>query len=120
MIIKIVHHATVSKRGVRGKGGEVVPKREVLIDGVDEAQYERVACHSAVELWNLVHEFSSGEATCYGPDIESVDQAVDPPAFEAVLIQALRGNVHECLVAVDASVFFMNENGKTVDKVVCQ
>ena len=97
MIVKIMHRETT------------------LIDGVDEVQHKKVTPTNGQELSDLAMKFGAFHGSWYGPEMK---EGQEPP-MEAVLMRLVRGHKHESIVAVDARVFFMNENGQTVDKVVC-
>ena len=117
MIIKIVHCETTGVQGVRVADGELdMPTRVVLIDGVDEVQHERVAPLDGQELSDLAMKFGAFDGSWYGPAMKEGQK----PPMEAILMRLVRDHKFEYIVAVAAQVFFMNENGKTIDKVVCR
>ncbi len=127
MIIKIVHNETVGKRGLCAASlapemVEELPRQIVLIDGVDEVEYEKVACDTAGQLMKLVSEFGFGlNDIQYGPELPfSDEEECQSGGIQSVLMNVRRSGGTECVVAVNSAVYFMNENGKTVDKVVCR
>ena len=127
MIIKIVHNATVGERGLceasyAPEQVEALPKQVVLISEVDEVEYEKVACDTAGQLIKLVGEFGFGlKHMRYGPELPlSDEEECQSGGIQSVLMRVERSGDIECVVAVDSSVFFMNENGKTIDKAVCR
>ena len=127
MIIKIVHHETVGEEGLwvaprHIAQVEAAPKRVILLDAVDEVEHEKVACHNEAELVKLVDQFGHGlDGARYGPALPRSNEHEDQAGgIEAILMQVRRDGTIECIVAVDSAVYFMNESGKTIDKVVCR
>jgi len=122
MIIKIVHHETVGEQRLSLHTAEAIPKQVALLDGVDEVEYEKVACHNAEELDILAEQFGSGlDGAWYGQEMPASNEHEDQAGgIESILMRVRSGGATTILVAVDSAVFFMNENGKTVDKVICR
>ena len=120
MIVKIVHHEAMGSECIQVPGGEQTPHQVVLLDDVDEVEFEKVACHNAGELRKLATEFGYGDRWYGQPLPESNEEEDQSGGRETLLMRFTRKGVERSIVAISAAVFFMNESGKTVDKVVCR
>jgi hypothetical protein len=116
MIVKIVHYETAGEKCVRIPGGEAVPQQVVMYDSVDEIEYEKVVCHNAGELRKMAEEHGYGNHKWYGQPLPESGEG----EYEALLVRMARKGTEISIVAISATLFFMNENGQTVDKVVCR
>lgn len=121
MIIKIVHYETAGEECIRVPGGERAPQQIVIFDGVDEVEYEKVACRNAGELRRLAESCGYGNYKWYGQPLPESNEHEDQiPRREALLMRMMRRGTEISLVVISPMVFFMNENGQTVDKVLCR
>jgi hypothetical protein len=117
MIVKIVHYETAGEV----LSGERVPQQIVMFDGVDEVEYEKVTCQNAGELRKLAEACGYGNYKWYGQPLpESNEHEDQAGGREALLMRMMRRGVEISLVVISPMVFFMNENGQTVDKVMCR
>lgn len=119
MIIKIVHYDAAGEV----PSGERVPHQIVMFDGVDEVEYEKVTCQNAGELRKLAEGYGYGNYKWYGqplPESNEHGDQVPGTEREALLMRMYVKGVEVSLVVISPMVFFMNDSGQTVDKVMCR
>ena len=84
-------------------------------------EYEKVTCRNTGELGKLAGSYGYGGYKWHGQPLPEPNEHEDQVGErEALLMCMVRRGVEISLVVISPMVFFMNDNGQTVDKVMCR
>lgn len=119
MYIKIVRHLE-DEQGVSNSRGslydKVVPSLHHMFECL-EAEYRKVAVNNMDEFHDRMNSFETHRIVTPMPDMDS--------PFEFIQIKTTIKEdddkfVGDILVGKDCVLFIMNDDGKTIDSMVCQ
>jgi len=121
MIFKIQRH--VNRRGTSNKRGSmnesVVPYENFIFEG-KAATYYKVCVKSQKEFEEVTNQFSSCRILC-GTKFDLLFSRPDGVEFIVLRVEDEErfAEMHDVVIAVEASLYVMNDQGKTVDSVHC-
>ena len=121
MYIKIVRHLENEEGVSSSRGGslkdKVVPTEHHMFECL-EALYRKVTVNNISGLHERMNDVESVRVVTPMPDENY------PSPFEFIQIQIIKEDddmfVHETLIGRECTLFIMNNEGKTIDSMVCR
>lgn len=119
--ICIVDDGRVDGQGVGSSKIETIPQNKSIIVECDEADYRKVQFTSRDELDNIyAHYIREWETFIFIGEWEQLFKKGDPESIYTLIeLVTYRNSIPKRFIVVENDVYVMNDNGKTIDKIIC-